>query len=225
MKQLLEGKVLQMLPVPGGVVAAVLTDVTENEKFVVEYRLINDDINRVQRVSKNVFLLVKFGPGHRAADMQVSNHLTCCSSVLNNGKTFIVEDDGSAKLLSEEGVQEWVGSVKYKGEAPAFTIFDGKNIWASFTRNNTLICLNSDTMREEFRIGGREGDERFEGPSGLFAEENFLYVANKKSHNVWKISTIDFSAEEYLETDSPVYGFVHLENRDIVWLDDGIFEV
>ncbi len=214
-----------MLPVPNGVVAAVLTEVTENEKFVVEYRHIAADTNEVQRVSKNVFLLVKFGAGHRAADMQVSNHLTCNACVLDTGKTFIVEDDGSAKLLSEEGVAEWVGTVKYKDEVPSGVAFDGKNIWVAFCENNSLVRLDVSSMREELRVGGREGDKNFNGPCGLFISGKNLYVANKKSKKIWRINANDFSAEEYAETTKPVLGFCHCLQKDIVWFEDGIYEL
>lgn len=214
-----------MLPVPNGVVAAVLREVTENDKFVVEYRHIAADTNEVQRVSKNVFLLVKFGASHRAAVMQVSNHLTCNACVLDSGKTFIVEDDGSAKLLSEEGVAEWVGTIKYKEEVPSFVAFDGKNIWVSFCENNTLIRMDVNSMRDELRVGSREGDKNFNGPCGLFAKDENLYVANKKSKKIWRINTNDFSAEEYAETTQPVLGFCHCLQKDIVWFEDGIYEL
>lgn len=225
MKKLLEGKILQMLSVPKGVVAAILTDVTEDNKMVVEYRMISAETNEVSRVSKNVFLLVKFGPGHRAAEMQVNNHLTCRACVLDNGKTFIVEDDGSAKLFSEEGVTEWVGGFKYKGEIPCSVIYDGKNIWASFTEHNTLIRMDTAAMREELRIGGKDGDKNFNGPAGIFSEGELLYVANEKSKQVWRINIKNFSADEYLKLDDTIHGFAHLQNKDIVWLDDGIYEL
>lgn len=225
MKKLLDGKILQMLPVPNGVVAAVLTDITEDDKLVVEYRMISAETGEIHRVSKNVFLLVKFGPGHRAAEMQVNNHLTCCACVLDNGKTFIVEDDGSAKLLSEDSVAEWEGTVKYKDEVPSFITFDGKHIWVSFTEHNTLIRMDTSTIREELRIGGREGDRNFSGPVGIYPEGEHIYVANKKSKKIWKINIKTFSAEEYLELDCDVYGYARSEGKEIVWLDDGIYEI
>lgn len=225
MKKLLKGKILQMLPVPNGVVAALLTDITEDDRMVVEYRMISAETNEVSRVSKNVFLLVKFGPGHRAAEMQVNNHLTCRACVLDNGKTFIVEEDASAKLLSEDGVAEWVGSVKYKDEVPCFLTFDGKNIWVSFTEHNTLIRMDVAAMREELRIGGRDGDKNFDGPAGIFADGEDLYVTNEKSKKIWKINTKTFSAEEYAKLDFAVHGIAHFDYKDIIWLDNGIYEL
>lgn len=225
MKQLLEGKVLQMLPVSGGIVAAVLTDITEDDKLVVEYRMISKDTNEVQRVSKNVFLLVKFGPNHKMAEMQVKNHLTCRAAALEQGKVFIVEEDGSAKLLSEYGTVEWVGTVKYKDEVPSTIVFDGKNIWAAFTENNTVVRFGGTSFREELRIVGKEERNDFKGPMGVFALDENIYISNKTEKAVWKINTKTFESEEYLKLEEPVYGYMRLEQRDIVWLEQGIFEV
>lgn len=225
MKQLLNGKVLDMLTVPSGVVAAVLTDITEDDKLVVEYRLISAETGEVQRVSKNVFMLAKFGPNHKVAEMQIKNHLTCKSAILDNGKTLISEDDGSAKLLNAEGIEEWVGKIKYKDEAPTALCYDGKNVWAAFTDNDTLVRLDANSLTEELRIGGKSGDNNFRGPDGIFAENEFIYVCNKISQTVWKINTKNFSAEEYLKIETPIFGFARIAENCIFWLSDGIYQI
>lgn len=225
MRSFFEGKVLQMLPVPNGVVAAVLSEITEDEKMMVEYRMLSLDTNQLQRVSSNVYLLVKFGPSHKSADMQVENHLTCRTCLLPSGETFTVEEDCSAKLLDADGFARWVGVVKYKGEAPSDVVYDGNHIWTAFADSNTLLRLDVGSMREELRIGSKNGDSGFCGPVGLFAEGDELYVCNKDSYQIWKINTRTYAAEEYASFEEPVYGYVRLNNREIVHLESGIYEI
>lgn len=226
MKQLLEGKILQMLPVPSGVVVALATEVTEEEKIVVEYRMISADTGEIQRVSKNVFLLVKFGPNHKLAELQVKNHLTAKTAILSDNKTLVVEEDGAAKLLGDDGVAEWVGSIKFKNEAPSAIAFDGKSAWAAYFENNTLVRINPGTLREELRIGGKDkNNNNFKGPTNIFVSGEYIFVSNIISKQIWKINTKTFSAEEYLSTEVPIYGFVHFDHKDIVWLSDGIYEI
>ncbi len=225
MKQLLEGKILQMLPVPGGVVVAVVTSVTEEERFVVEYRMISADTNEVQRVSKNVFMLVKFGPNHKMAELQVKNHITSNTAMLSNGKVLVIEEDGSANLLGADGISEWVGEIKFKNEVPSSVVSDGKNLWASYLGSNTLVRLDEQSLREELRICGKGKHNNFEGPVYMFAKDGDIYVSNIVSKQIWKINTKTFEAQEYLNTEITIYGLVHFDHKDIVWLSNGIYEI
>ena len=72
MKCIFEGKVLHMMPIPSGIVAAVMSDVTEEGKMVVEYRMISLETGQVQRITNSVYLLAKFGASHKSSETQVA---------------------------------------------------------------------------------------------------------------------------------------------------------
>lgn len=225
MKCIYEGQVLHMMPIPSGIVAAVLSEITDEGKMAVEYRMISLETSQVQRITNSVYLLAKFGASHKSAEMQVANHLTCRTAILNNGELFTVEEEGAAKVLDSDGFAKWVGVVKYKGESPSDAVFDGEHIWVSFCDNNALLRLDPASMREELRVGGKSGENSFSGPAGLFALDEDLYVSNCKSCRVWKINAKTYAAEEYLEFDEPVYGYVKCHGREVVLLQSGIYEV
>lgn len=224
MKCIYEGKVLHMMPIPSGIVAAVLTDITEDGKMAVEYRMISLETGQVQRITNSVYLLAKFGASHKSAEMQVTNHLTCRTCMLPEGELFAVEEDFSAKVLDADGFAKWVGVVKYKGEAPADAVFDGKSIWVSFTENNALIRLDPASMREELRIGGK-GETGFNSPVGVFAENEELIICNCNSHQIWKIHTKTYEASEYMTFEEPVYAYLKCHGREVVLLESGIYDV
>jgi len=225
MKCIYKGKVLHMLPIPSGIVAAVLSDITEEGKMVVEYRMISLETGQIQRITNSVYLLAKFGASHKSAEVQVSNHLTCRTCMLPEGELFVVEDDFSAKVLDVDGFTKWVGVVKYKGESAADATFDGKNIWVSFTENNAIIRLDPASMREELRIGGKKGESGFSSPVGIFAEDEYLFVSNCNSHQIWKIHTKTYEAGEYMTFDEPVYAYSKCHGREVVWLESGIYDI
>lgn len=226
MKCIFKGKVLQILPIPSGVVAAILTEITEERKMAVEYRIISLETGQIQRITNSVYLLAKFGASHKSAEMQVTNHLTCRTCALPEGELFTVEEDFSAKVLDADGFAKWVGVVKYKGEAPADAVFDGKNIWVSFTENNALIRLDPASMREELRIGGKKGEENgFNSPVGIYAENEELFVSNRNSHQIWRINTKTYEASEYMTFSEPVYTYSKCHGREIVLLESGIYEI
>jgi hypothetical protein len=224
MKCIFEGKVLQMIPVPSGIIIAIQTEVTEDGKMAVEYRMLSLETGQVQRITNSVYLLAKFGASHKSAELQVSNHLTCRTCMLPEGEILTVEEDFSAKVLDADGFAKWVGVIKYKGEAPADATYDGKNIWVSFTENNALIRLDPASMREELRIGGK-GENGFNSPVGLFAENEELFVSNCNSHQIWKIHTKTYEAAEYMAFEEPVFGYCKCRGREIVWLESGIYDI
>ena len=224
MKCIFEGKVLQMLPIPSGIIAAVLTEVTEDGKIVVEYRMITLETGQVQRITNSVYLLAKFGASHKSAELQVANHLTCRTCMLPEGEVFAVEEDFNAKVLDADGYAKWVGVVKYKGEAPADAVYDGKNIWVSFTENNALIRLDPASMREELRIGGK-GENGFNSPVGVFAENEELFVSNCNSHQIWKIHTKTYESSEYMTFEEPVFAYCKCRGREVVLLESGIYDI
>ncbi len=226
MKCIYEGKVLQMLTIPSGIVAAILTDITEDGKIAVEYRMISIETGQVQRITNSVYLLAKFGASHKSAEMQVANHLTCRTCPLPDGEFFTVEEDFNAKVLDADGFAKWVGVIKYKGEAPADAVFDGKNIWVSFTENSAIIRLDPASMREELRIGSKKNEENgFNSPVGLYAENEELFVSNCASHQIWKIHTKTYESTEYMTFDEPVYAYSKCHGREIVLLESGIYEI
>ncbi len=214
-----------MIPIPKGAVIAIVTDITEDEKMAVEYRIISLDTNDIQRISNNVFLLAKFGPGHKSAEMQISNHITSRACLLPGGELFTVEEDSTAKLLDADGYAKWVGMVKYKGSAPSDAVYDGENIWVAFPDSNALIRMNVASMREELRIGGGKDNSGFSGPTGIFAEDDWLYVSNATACSVWRINVKTYAAEEYLTFEEPVYAFCRVGIRELVHLESGVYEV
>ena len=111
MQQILNGDVLHMIPIPNGVVAAVLNEVTGNGKMAVEYRLISLENGEVQRVSSSIYSLSKFGPGHKNIELQLDDHLNCRCCTVADGGQFIIEFGGICKLLDAEGYSKWKGRV------------------------------------------------------------------------------------------------------------------
>ena len=49
--------------------------------------------------------------------------------------------------------------------------------------------MDTASLREELRIGGKAGESGFAGPVGLFVEQGELFVSNQTSMQIWKINT------------------------------------
>ena len=208
MKQLLNGTILDMLVVPKGVITAVLSEITNDGKMLVEYKMISLDTYEEHKISNKIYLLAKFGADHKTIELQVRNHLTCKACVLPDSSILIIEDDKSIAELERD-----------------YLAFDGENFWISFNENNTIVKLDCNSMREELRIGSKNGKNGFAGPCGVFCDNGDLFVANSKSNQVWKINSKTYAAEEYMSFGEPVMAYAKTFNSEIVWLKSGIYEI
>lgn len=223
MKKLFEGEILHILPLPKGIIFAYLKETTEDNKMLVAYQMISFEAGTATRVANKIYQLSKFGSNHQSFEMQVKNHLTCRTVNLENSKIFVVEDDGSAKILDSDATAVWVGTLRYKGEAPADIALHGHTLWASFSRSNALVRFNLRTMREELRIGGGKDESSFSSPAGLWVEGDKMMVCNQGSHKLWQVDLKTYAVYEYQEFLEPVTQYVKVGGAELVVLHSGIY--
>ena len=225
MKQILNGDVLHIIPVPTGVVAAVLNEVTNEGKMAVEYRLISLETGEAQRVSSSIYALSKFGAGHKNVELQLDNHLNCRSCMLENGEQFIIEFGGGCKLLDAEGYSKWKGDVIYDGEKPCDVAFDGAFLWLCYPEHNTVVRYNPAGMVQNLRIGNMEAVNSFRKPCGLFFADGQLYVCNNEANSIWQIDTSSFASAEIYEFGEPVFQYVKVMEQEVVRLETGVYVI
>lgn len=225
MQQILNGEVLHIIPIPNGIVAALLSEVTAGGKMAVEYRLLSLENGEVQRVSNSIYSLSKFGPGHKNVELQLDDHLNCRSCTMQDGGQFIVEFGGICKLLDAEGYTKWKGPVTFEGEAPCDVAFDGKYLWLCYPKNNTVVRYRPEDMQQNLRIGGKQADNSFRSPCGLYFENGFLYVCNNAANSIWQINTATFASTEIYEFAEPVFQYARVLEKEIVRLESGVYVI
>lgn len=223
MQQILNGDVLHMIPIPNGVVAAVLNEVTGNGKMAVEYRLISLENGEVQRVSSSIYSLSKFGPGHKNIELQLDDHLNCRCCTVADGGQFIIEFGGICKLLDAEGYSKWKGPVAFNGESPCDAAFDGKFLWLCYPEQNTVVRYRPDGMVQNLRIGGKSATNSFRGPCGLYFNGGLLFVCNNNANSVWQINTCTFGSSELYEFGEPVFQYAKVLEKEVVRLESGLY--
>lgn len=223
MKAIYEGQVLNALPIAGGIVFAYVEEKTEDGKTIVAYQHINFDTGRTATVTKAIFQLAKFGPHHQKLSEHISHHLTTLACELNDGKMFLVERDGSMKIIDGEGDIDFLSSFTYKKEAPSDIVHLNGSVWASFKRNNAIIKYDLDLLREEMRIGGGSGENSFSSPSGLFIKDDILYICNEGSKKIWALNTKTYDIYEAHSFNEPVYSYMQTAGLELVVLQSGLY--
>lgn len=223
MKIIYEGQVLNALPIAGGIVFAYVAEKTEDDKTVVAYQHINFDTGKSATVTKTIFQVAKFGHAHQKIEEHAAHHLTTLSCSINDGKTFLVERDGSVKIIDCDGDIEFLSSFLYKKEAPSSIVYSDGAIWASFKKNNVIIKYDLELLREEMRIGGGSSENSFNAPSGLFIKDNMLYICNEGSQKIWALNINSYDIYEAHTFKEPVKNYMQTAGLELVVLESGLY--
>lgn len=221
MRKIFGSDAIHMLPLPNGFIIAVKQD-ERSGHFVVSYKMATLDTDALNAVTRNVYLVAKFGNNFKRFESTFKDYLNCKTILLPDGRVFSAYPDGRAAIYSPEVKLEWEGLLKYREYGPADVALSGDCIWASFPESNTLIRYNLHSMREELRIGDTDGSA-FSYPYGIWIQGDKMLVCNADSNRIIEVNLNTFAAFDYAQFDEPVRQYIKVDKTEIVQLDSGIY--
>ena len=220
MKQVFSGEVYEMLPISHGIIFSYHKDTVDNQ-IIVFYKMLSFDTGRFTDITKNIYLLTKFGNNYKAVASLCDNYITVKSIVLTGGKVFLLEPDGTARLLDADASPIWTGELKYRSNAPSDIGIYKNALWACYAQSNVLLRFNLATMREELGIGGSRSP--FNRPQDMFIDGENVMVSNSGSNKLTQLNLNSYSVFDYETFEEPVYQYVRVEDYRFVILKSGLY--
>lgn len=219
MKQVFSGEVYDMLPISRGIIFSYHKDTIDN-RIIVFYKMLSFDTGLTD-ITNNIYLLTKFGNNYKAVASLCNNFITAKSIVLTGGKVFLLETDGTARLLDADASPIWTGELKYRANAPSDIVVYKNALWACYAQSNVLLRFNLATMREELRIGGNRSP--FNRPQDMFIDGENVMVSNSGSNKLTQLNLNSYNVFDYETFDEPVYQYVRVEDYRFVILKSGLY--
>ena len=220
MKLIAKDKVFSLHALPDGFLYSYLIEEMEGQ-IKVGYKMVSFSGGKISNVTKNIYMLTKFGNAYKYFDSKIKNYLTCFALPLENGDCFVLEKDGSATLFGADGEESWKGSLLYKKTAPGGLAVSGDSLWISFSDANVLIRYDLKTLRQELRIGGEHSP--FSYPTGLFPGGSKLFICSGKDNCIWKMDTSTYATEMYYPFEESVKDYQFITKYEIAVLESGIY--
>lgn len=220
MKQVFSGEVYEILPLSHGIIFSY-NKATVDNRVVVFYKMLSLDTGRITDITNHVYLLTKFGNNYKAVSSLCDNFITAKSIVLTGGKVFLLESDGTAKLLDADASPIWTGELKYRNDAPSDIGIYKNALWACYAKSSVLLRFNLATMREELRIGGRLSP--FNRPQDMFIDGENAMISNSGSNKLTRLNLDSYSVFDYEIFDEPVYQYVCVDDYQFVILKSGLY--
>jgi len=220
MQKIFDGEIFEVLPLSNGIIFSYCKDTVDNN-IIVAYKMISFENGRFSDVAKNIYLVTKFGNNYKAVASQCDNYITVKSILLPNGKVFLMQSDGTAKLLDTDATPIWTGSLVYRSCCPTDIILHNNALWVSYADCNVLVRFNLSTMREELRIGGTKSP--FSKPRDLFLEGDNAIVSNQGSKKLVNINLKEYTVDDLEEFEEPLYQYVQVAGNRFVVLQSGLY--
>ena len=213
--------IVDLIPCFSGIMF-VLKEGQEDESIKVSFYKFDLSSKSIASVTKNAYLLTKFGSAFAPIARQLGDYISCDSAKLWNGQTFVIYSSGEIGIFDEQGNLLKTGDLSYR-DAPARDVaIDNNYIWSVVPDENLIVKYSLLQSRVIMRIGG-DSASTFSKPVSVSEYDVYLYVCNQTSYKIKRIRLNDFSVEDYKEFDEPVYKFLKVDNHEFVILDSGVY--
>ena len=190
-------------------------------KFKAAYSVVDFNKKTKEVLTKNAYLLKKFGPSFKEISETIPNFVQCDAGILYDRRVLVIYPNGEAGIFDREGNLSWSGYFQYHGKTVYRLALDGKYFWSVCPGEGCVIRYSCQTMQVDLRIGGKDA-QTFVNPTHISADGQNIYVCSH-SNKVRKIDGVNFTVSDYLRFDEPVYEYHRFGNFSVAVLAGGTY--
>ncbi len=168
--------IIDILPYGDG--KAILVEkkpLVNSAQFKAEYSVIDFENKSKNVLTKNAYLLKKFGSSFKEISETIPNFVQCDAGILYDKRVLVIYPNGEAGIFSREGELSWSGYFNYHDEIVSGLALDGKYFWSICPSENSVIRYYSQTMQVDLRIGGKDAST-FLNPTHISADSGDIFV-------------------------------------------------
>ena len=213
--------ILDLLPFPSGVLFA-LKEKTNQNRDKISFYSYDYTANSISTVTRNAFLLTKFGPSFMRIASQLNDHISCETTRMENGSLFLIYSSGETGLFDDKGRLLKTGDIHYRGAPARDAAADGSFIWSVVSDRNLIVKYSTVQNRITMRIGG-DNSSAFSAPCAVCSDDTYLYVCNSGDCKIKRVNMKSFAVEDLKQFDEPVYKYIRHEDREFVVLASGVY--
>lgn len=200
----------------------VLRENQNTESVKVSFYSFDIETKSIATVTKNAYLLTKFGSAYAPIAKQLGDYVSCDAAKLWNGHTFVIYSTGETGTFDEHGNLIKTADLTYRNAPARDVAVDNNYIWSVVPEHNLIIKYSLLQNRVIMRIGG-DDSSTFNYPVSISEHNGYLYVCNKNSRKINRIDLRTFLVEDYKEFDEEIYNYVRVADNEFVILGSGVY--
>ncbi|MBR6548632.1 MAG: hypothetical protein IKT68_03720 [Clostridia bacterium] len=221
MKQILDQNAFQVFPSQNGFIFAVKEE--REGKAVVSYKLLDFERLTLSPITRNVYLLEKFGQHFERYADNPEEFLQLRTLFVPDHRLLTVDPMGNARVYHGDGTVSWQGRLLYNDCPPTGFALDENGLYVSFGEAGAIVRYHARTLRPEMRFGG--GNGCLPCPEGLYCQHESVYFCAPKEQKIYQLNPREFTVEEYAAFDQPVHQYYKYHANEIVRLDSGVYKL
>jgi hypothetical protein len=222
MKQIFGQEALQVLPCQKGFIFVVKQENRE-EKAVITYKMLDFEEMKMTAVTRNVYLLTKFGKHFERFEDNPDDFLQIRTLLFPDQRLLTVTPQGEATLYAADGSVKWQGELTYQGCAPDSVVADENYVFVSYPDAGAVLRYSLPTMRQDMRIGG--GAAPLPKPEGLYYQHGQLLICSPTTNEILQLNPKTLETEPYHTLEEPVHRYAKFLSNELVMLDSGIYKL
>jgi hypothetical protein len=222
MKRILQGKPLDIIAHPTGVVLVLPENDPDTERIKLSFRLYDYTRRKIVNISKDTYLAYKFGTGYREISSQLKDYVSCSTAFYKDRYVHVVFPTGEMGTFDNTGTLLWTGDLTYHDSPVRSCAMDGKYIWCAVPDQNAVVRYSTKLERVDLRVGGIN-TEAFRRPMSVTRVDNSIYVCSKISMNIKVISLDNYIVTGYRQFSEPVLRYLKSGGKETVVLSSGVY--
>ncbi len=190
-------------------------------QYKVNYFVINFKTGEKEVITKNAYLLKKFGTNYSKISDTIANFVQCDAAILSNRNVLIIFPNGQTGMFDSNGEIKWNKTLTYNEASVSGMAIDGDYFWGFCKDENCVIRYTCDNLKVDLRIGGKDANT-FINPNFISSDDNNIYVCCNSS-KVRMIDKSNFTVSDLTGTMSGVERFYKFSNYSILCTTDGAY--
>ena len=215
-------EIIDILPYGDG--KAILVEkkpLVNSTQFKAAYSVIDFENKSKNVLTKNAYLLKKFGPAFKPISETIPNFVQCDAAILYDRRVLVIYPNGEAGIFDREGELSWSGYFNYHEQTVYGLAPENKYFWSICPAENCFIRYYSQTMQVDLRIGGKDA-ATFINPMHISSDGGDIFVCCG-TNKVRKIDGSNFTVSDYLNFDEPIKQYHRFGNHSIAVLSGGTY--
>ena len=144
-------------------------------KFKVNYYILNLTNGSKEAITKNAYLLKKFGNSFQEITESMNNFVQCDSIIFPSRNVFVIFPNGQTGYYNEYGEQKWQGILNYNDNCCCSATPDGNYFWTCCPDENCVVRYTADSIKVDLRIGSKDA-LTFTKPFFSSSDDNYIYI-------------------------------------------------
>ncbi len=190
-------------------------------KFKASYSVIDFENSTKNVLTKNAYLLKKFGASFKTISETIPNFVQCDAALLYDRRVLVIYPNGEAGIFDREGELSWSGYFKYHEEIVYGLALEGKYFWTICPTENCVIRYSCQTMQVDLRIGGKDA-ATFVNPTHISFDDGDIYVCSG-GNKVRRIDGSNLTVSDHLTFDESVKQYHRFGKNSITVLTSGTY--